>query len=209
MEESKQAAGDKSPNVKQVLEDHQKGVLSTDEAVEKLANASASAAGAFIALAQGPTIRKPTRDAPPSWATMPQGVRVPKGLRVIYMRFPSDWTSAPDKGVPLPEVGEGLFRWTCAWELTDSEELLGYKRGMGDGARSLGELAKQMLRVIDGREANWGAAGGDPSSIDQWWTELGPRCRGVVKRVYDQLHVLSPVEQVSFFDSCIESRIGV
>jgi hypothetical protein len=133
--------------------------------------------------------------AVPSWANIPSGFDPPKGVQVIFMKFKAEWTSNPNKGE----------RQAIAWPITVQDERNALARSKGDVLRSIDELSKQMCRYIDGHQADW--TGADPNtSIDQWWNEIGPKCRNLVHRVYTQTHNLNDEEHADFFENCLAVR---
>lgn len=133
----------------------------------------------------------------PEWATMPEGLKVPPGRQVHALRFRSEWTDVPGKG----------DRHCIVWNLSDAEERIALKRsGGGDEPVSMAtELAKQMIRAIDGHKADWSGVAG-PGNIDVFWREIGSKCRQLVVRWYTQTHMLSDAERADFFENCVASR---
>lgn len=131
----------------------------------------------------------------PAWVKIPEGFKFPRGRQVAFIKFKADWTDTPDKGE----------RQCILWSLTDADEKMALVRARGDVNRAASELAKQMVRALDGFSADWS---GNPGSgnIDTWWNEIGGRCRGMLVRIFTQLHVLSEDERTDFFENCIELR---
>lgn len=190
-----------------LLERVKRGEISPVDAERMVRSVVMTSVGAMLSIAAGPGVPSPTMGEPPPWMPLPPGFRVPRDLPVFYLRLPSRWTRYPGKGIPLPG-SDGLWRACVLWELTDSEETQAYKRAMGDPTRANGELARQMIRTIDGHPSDWGASRGEVSSVDAFWTDIGARGRGIIGRIYTQLHSLGPAEQVLFFESCVEARFG-
>jgi len=132
----------------------------------------------------------------PEWATLPPDLKIPSGRVVAFLRFRAEWTDTPNKGE----------RHCIVWNLTDGEERVSLKRAAGAEAMLVAtELAKQTVRSVDGVRTNWGAPKG-PGSIDQFWSEIGSRCRNMVIRWYSQNHMLNEVEQRDFFENCVVVR---
>lgn len=132
---------------------------------------------------------------PPPWfprAKIPQGFRFPRGLDVYFIKIRGSLTSMKHKG----------DRFLILWELSDGDEKLAYGRCMNDLNRAPGELAKQMIRVIDGVPTNWDGMPG-VANADQLWSEIGAKGRSQLQRLYSQLHVFDREEQIDFFESCI------
>lgn len=134
----------------------------------------------------------------PSWVKLPEGFSIPKGAQVIFVRFRANWTTIPSKGDQVAVL----------WTLSIKEESLAMKRSAGDMLRGIDELAKQMVRVINGKNTDW--SGTDPDAdIDLWWDEVGPKCRNMLHRVYTQLHNLTDQETDDFFENCVVVKTAV
>jgi hypothetical protein len=159
-------------------------------------------------------------DDVPHWAVpyMPPDFRIPRGKEVTFMRFKSAWTDARDKGVLTifpHKVGQGegacviqreeLYRVLVCWPITDAEEKLANKRGQQGSA--LNELAKQMIRAVDGRRVDWtGGWAREPEMLvnpEAVWKELGPKCRGPIKTIYHRMHNLTDEELATFLLNCL------
>jgi len=131
----------------------------------------------------------------PAWVEIPANFKFPRGRQVAFVRFRASWTDTPEKGE----------RQAILWALTDADEKVALSRAMGDVNRAANELAKQMVRAVDGHVADWSGEPG-PANIDRWWNEIGARCRGMLVRIFTQLHVLNEEERKDFFESCIALR---
>lgn len=131
----------------------------------------------------------------PTWVKVPPGFKPPKGEQVVFMLFRAEWTSNPNKG----------DRQAIAWPITVQDERNALARSKGDVLRSIDELAKQMCRYIDGLPIDWTGANPE-ASIDQFWNEIGPKCRNLVHRVYTQTHNLNDSEHADFFENCLAVR---
>lgn len=130
----------------------------------------------------------------PAWAKVPKGMKFPKGIEVVFMRIRADLTMYPSKG----------DRQVILWPLTDGDEKLAIGRSMANAARAGQEMAKQMIRAVDGVPVNWtgdpSAPGADP---DRFWHEIGPKGRNLLQRIFTQLHAMNEDELVDFFEQCI------
>ncbi len=122
----------------------------------------------------------------------PKTLRFPKGHDVVFMRIRGQWTSAKHKG----------DRYVILWEVSDGDEKLAYGRGMGDPNRAGSEVAKQMIRAIDGAEVTWDGLPG-PGNADQFWSEVGAKGRNQLIRMHTQLHIMDRSEQTDFFENCV------
>lgn len=165
----------------------------------------------------------PPTDDMPLWAAphLPEDFRIPPGRQVAFMRFPSAWTDAPDKGVlstyarrvrrgeddyEVVETEE-LSRIIVCWPISDLEERLAMQRTRGEPGRSYDELTKQMIRAVDGRRADWsGTWAKKPDQlidVKTVWSELGAKCRQPLLGLYRQLHQLSTEQSADFFLHCL------
>jgi hypothetical protein len=165
----------------------------------------------------------------PEWARglVPPELKIPMGKKLTFLRFPSDWTDAPERGVPslfrkkmitndegkltevkeLEKPEERLCRVLVMWPINLAEERLAAgKAGDGSAGRLQHELAKMMLRAVDGmvvdRGGNW-AKDDTLISCDQVWSDLGPKCRPMVIAHYNKLHRLGDADLADFFINCV------
>lgn len=159
---------------------------------------------------------KPTADGMPRWAKVPTGFAFPRGKQVLFLKFKSKWTDTPWKGEPIldpetggnekdPETGEDvLYRQCVVWPINSPDKKLALGRAMRDPNRAADEMAKQMIRVADGVEADWTIT--TAQGIEMFWNELGEKCRGLLLRIFSQLHVLDQDNTKDFLANCIEAR---
>jgi hypothetical protein len=133
--------------------------------------------------------------AVPDWAVIPPGLKMPPGRQIYFVRFRAGWTDRPSKGE----------RQCILWNLTESEEKHALRRTRGDALRAADELAKQMVRAIDGKPADWTGAGG-AGSVQTFWDEIGGKCRQLLKGHYAKTHMLDTAETADFFASCVAVR---
>lgn len=148
----------------------------------------------------------------PGWVRLPSGLRFPRGRQVMFIRYPSIWTDTPGMGQTMPDAEahemagkDALWRQCICWPLSVGDQKLAVGRAMGDGNRISDELTKQMIRAIDGHEVDWSGMPG-PGNIDVWWDQIGGRCRGLLNKIFAQLHILSRQELQLFFERCIAVR---
>lgn len=125
----------------------------------------------------------------PSWAIVPEGQSRPVRTIVACMQFEAGWTKDPSLG----------DRHCVCWPLSDGDEKLAQQRAMGDSNRYINELAKQMVRWIDGEVADF-AGGTGRNNIDRFWDEIGPKCRTLMTQMWTQLNALTMQERVTFFE---------
>lgn len=134
--------------------------------------------------------------AAPDWVVLPPDLKIPPGRVVAFLMFRAHWTDTPNKG----------DRQCVVWNLTDTDEKLALKRSAsGDAMTIAGELSRQAIRAVDGVKVNWMQPTG-PGSIDQFWREIGSKCRQMVTRWYTQNHMLTQAEQTDFFENCVVLR---
>jgi hypothetical protein len=134
-------------------------------------------------------------DAPPDWAKIPEGFVMPAGWVVFFVRFRAAWTNTPKKG----------DRTCILWNLSEADEKLAARKARGDGLRLIEEMSKRMIRSVDGLKADWGGSPG-PANVDQFWSEIGGKCRYMLKSTYLKNHTLSAEESLDFFEHCVTSR---
>ena len=137
----------------------------------------------------------------PEWVSFPQGFRIPPGKEITFLYFKSSWTDRPDKG----------DRWILMWPLSDADEKLAIKRTRGESGRTLSEMTKGTIRLIDGKRADW--TGNVDAvvaySVDRFWDELGSKCRQMVTTIYLKTHSLSREEQADFLENCVIIRKAI
>jgi hypothetical protein len=133
----------------------------------------------------------------PNWVEFPPGFKIPPNKQVAFMLFRARWTDRPDKG----------DRWCMMWPLSDAEEKLALRRTRGESSRSLSELAKQMIHLIDGKKADWSKSPGpDSMDVERFWNEIGGRCRQQITNLYVKTHTLSAEDQKDFIENCLVVR---
>lgn len=154
--------------------------------------------GSFIDQMEEHVAPDPDEDKPiPDWAVLPPGFKFKKGKKVSFARLRAAWTEAPEKG----------DRTIVMWTLDVEEEILAYGRARGSEARSIGELTKQTIRVIDGRAVDWSRGGA--SAAGALWREIGTSCRNMLQNIYLKTHTLTKDQQLDFFVNCFDVRHGV
>lgn len=147
---------------------------------------------------QPPTFAFPPASADvaiPSWVKLPRDMKLPKHRQVFYIRFRAAMTDTPDAGE----------RQCIVWSNNIGDQKLAIMRSDGDPNKLPEQLAKQMIRSVDGAIADWT---GEPGvgNIDVWWDAIGPKCRSILDRLFVQLHVAKPDELVDFFENCVVVR---
>jgi hypothetical protein len=125
----------------------------------------------------------------PAWAIVPVGETRPQRTIVACMQFEALWTKDPSLG----------DRHCVCWPLSDGDEKLAQTRAMGDSNRYINELAKQMVRWIDGEVADF-SGGPGRNNIDRFWDDIGPKCRTLMTQMWTQLNSLSQAERIAFFE---------
>ena len=193
----------------------------TDEAA--LVDAAKVKEAAARAAASRRMIPPPSPGGAPSWVDIPAGFAFPRGKQFIFMRFKSSWTDTPWKGTPLKgddgkimceyvtEEGTGnlvekpiLWRQCICWPLNVADKKLAVGRANGDVNRMSEELTKQMIRACDGEESDWALNGPQ----DAFWNEIGEKCRNLLDRMFNQLHMLNADETRDFLATCVAVRSG-
>lgn len=212
------------------VEEHAPETLHDEEEAERVAETvleeQRSAAEAAKALSMD--LPEPSHGGMPPGYKLPPNFKFPRGKTVLFLQFPSTWTDAPWKGDPMPdpanpgfnyqepvpgaEPGDdgGIpmrdmnFRQCIVWPVNTPDKRLALQRAQRDPNRAPDELAKQMIRVHDGTEADWGKVSDD--GVEMFWNEIGEKCRGLVTRVFSRLHVLNADETSDFLRRFITSR---
>jgi hypothetical protein len=182
----------------------------TEEQVKKQQKAAAQAAS-MLSLG----LPEAKHEGAPLWVSVPVGFKFPRGKQVLFLRFKSIWTDTPWKGEPIVDPATGvhevdgngkpvLYRHCICWPVNTADKKLALGRAQRDPNRAPDELAKQMVRVHDGFEADWAVA--RQNGVEMFWNELGERCRTLLVRVFTQLHVLDTDSTRDFLANCIEVR---
>lgn len=163
-------------------------------------------------------VPEPTTGGIPAWAIWPDGLQAPRGRAVYFARFPSNWTDTPSKGVEQGLTDEEKLAWSLNgvalpkawrqavfWALSLGDQKIALGRANGDQNRFNSELAKQMIRGIDGVMVDRSGVSGQ-GNLDIWWEQLGERCRSELTRMCTRIHSLSVQERALFFGHCVASR---
>lgn len=132
----------------------------------------------------------------PDWVVLPAGMKFPRGLPVLFLRFRARYYEA---------MGED--RQAIVWPINVADQKLAYSRSNNDTNRAIDELTKQMIRVVDGHRVNWDGLPG-PGNVDQWWDQIGGANRNILHRIFTQLHVPSREQVADFFENCVAVKVG-
>lgn len=128
----------------------------------------------------------------PEWANIPKGLKLPRpGCSVAFMRIPAAWTTDPAKG----------DRWCACWQIGETEERLAYQRSRNDMQRSVNELSKATIRIVDGHKADWSGVATKPGSVSEFWSAIGPKGRHMIRNYYVRTHTVSDEEVLDFFSN--------
>lgn len=133
--------------------------------------------------------------APPSWALVPNDLKMPAGKQVGFLLIRAKWTDRPDLG----------DRQCIVWNLSSNDEKWAIKRCRGDNMATIPELSKAMIRAFDGMAADWSGKPG-PANITKFWDEIGARGRILIQNYYLRTHSMTSEEQMDFFANCIAVR---
>jgi hypothetical protein len=134
---------------------------------------------------------KPSEDGEvPEWAVIPSGVKMPaQGASVAFIRIRAKWTTNPTKG----------DRWCMCAAIGEMEEKLAYTRSRGDQMRTVAELAKATIRVVDGYKADWSGVGTKKGSVSEFWSSIGSKGRHMIRNYYVRTHTVTEEEALDFF----------
>jgi len=133
----------------------------------------------------------------PDWFVMPDGMleTIEPGVQVAYVRMLSHLTGRPTLG----------DRQCMLVPLGVKEEGFAYKRVQaGSASAAVSELARWMIRVIDGKVPNWRK----PHPLDKFWDEIGPRYRRMIESWYVKTHVLAGDARADFLANCLDDRLA-
>ncbi len=127
----------------------------------------------------------PVRQVPDFFppAMIPKGIKFPQGIEAMFIKIPADFTCARHKG----------DRFLIIWGTSEADEALVLGRSMSDPNRATGQLAKQVVRAIDGHVADWSGLP-TPGSVDQLWREIGPKGRNLLIRMMAKVNTLEQEE---------------
>ncbi len=134
-------------------------------------------------------------NALPDWALVPSSLKVPSGRVLHALRLRAEWTDTPAKGE----------RQCLLWVMSVGDQRIALQRANGDANRVSDEICKQVIRVIDGVPVDRTGALG-PGNIEQWWEEIGAKCRTLIERYVLKLSHLSQEEAADFFENCVAVR---
>lgn len=141
-------------------------------------------------------IPKATEGGVPEWfGKLPPELKFPRGRQAIFLRFRATLTDTPWKGE----------RQVVLWPISVGDKKLAIQRSQGDANRFADEIAKQMIRAIDGHMVDWTGNPG-PGNVDVFWEDVGERGRTMLQRMFTQLHIPTRDEMVDFFENCIAVR---
>jgi len=141
-----------------------------------------------------------TDQATPAWAKVPAGFSFPPGWTIWFVRFRAPMTNMP----------KGEDRTCILWNLSESDEKRASKLARGDGIRIIDEMAKAMIRSVDGKKISLApthpADGDGFASVAAFWNEIGGKCRQQLKGIYLKTHVMDASENADFFEHCVAPR---
>lgn len=135
----------------------------------------------------------------PAWVRMPPDLVVPPWKTVGYMLFPPWLTKRPDLG----------DRTCITWGLSVVDERLARSAARSDSSRMYEEMAKRMIRSIDGARADWTGKRGGTGDVNKFWEEIGNKARMFLINQYLQTHNPTTEETARFFLECVAYRSSV
>ncbi len=127
-------------------------------------------------------------------SAIPGDLTVPKGEEVYIMKFEADLVKATCR-----HKGD---RTAVLWGLSVADERTARQRMFGDPTRGLEEMAKMMIRAIDGHPIK----AADPTEVERFWDEIGPRYRNMIVSWYQRTHNFDEKERLLFFGTCVAVR---
>ena len=135
----------------------------------------------------------------PDWAPIPEGFKMPPpGRRLVAIKFEPDITERSDLGA----------RWCLCWSLSLKEERAATARMRNDPNRFTYEMAKGMLKLIDGRPVDWSGAvdGKHGVNPDLFMDQIGFQGREVLALTFQRLHNMNPERRLDFYGRCMVFR---
>jgi hypothetical protein len=123
----------------------------------------------------------------PEWVILPDGFAAPPEAQVYFCRFIAKNTARPSKG----------DRQCILWPLSYADEKAAHKRAAGESGRVIFELAKQMIRVVDGKKVDWSR--GRLANVESFWDDIGSKYRQILSGIYYKAHNLDGKELTDFF----------
>jgi hypothetical protein len=111
------------------------------------------------------------------------------------------------------------------WTLSIADEKLARVDARGDALAFVPEMAKRMIRAIDGNVVDWSTgavnreqavsagtgasvATGRETHVPTFWEEIGPSFRQLVINHFHKTHTLDPEQAAYFFMRCYAVRSG-
>lgn len=139
--------------------------------------------------------REVDRSAVPAWVQIPANMEFPPfGVTWTAMRFLAEWTDRPHLG----------DRQCIVWNLSYGDEKFARRNAKGDAEAVMDEMAKRMIRAIDGEKVNWTV--GHEANPDKFWDEIGKRCRMLLLNHFMKTHQLEQAERLHFLANCLVVR---
>jgi hypothetical protein len=166
----------------------------------------------------------------PPWVQIPEGMTLPVGRTLAFLRFPSAWTTRPEKGLTWegkeknPKYQGKLHRQCILWTLSVADEKLARNAAKGDSFALVQEMAKRQIRAIDGMVVDWSTGAVDRSAgrslgigqegvapkghVPSFWDEVGPAIRSILVSHYQKSHTFEREQFEHFFLNCYVVRRG-
>ena len=134
----------------------------------------------------------------PEWAKIPETqadgktpFRFPPGRSIGFLRFKAKMTDTPKLG----------DRSLILWNLSTADERLALKRTRGESGLAIPELARQMVRAIDGHVVDWTGHMG-PGNVNALFDQIGYACRQTMSSMFLKMHTMTDEQRIDFFVSC-------
>lgn len=143
----------------------------------------------------------------PDWADVPEGLNFPAGVMLLFVPLQTRLMRKRTGGKPI-KLKDGTTRdcrQVVLWELSLEDQRRAFQRSGGDPNRAADELAIQMIRAVDGHAVDW-TSETSPYHPRRIWSDMGPKLRNLLHRLYTSMHVLGEKEVADFFFNCVEER---
>jgi hypothetical protein len=132
----------------------------------------------------------------PAWAhaAFPEGWTPPAHKRLWVVRMRANLTARPDLG----------DRICVLWNLSSQEEDAALRRCGGDSLKTLGELTKMTVRIVDGVLVDYSRKNpARAANVNAFWEDVGSAYRKALKSIYAKNHSLTPAETADFLSDCV------
>jgi hypothetical protein len=143
----------------------------------------------------------------PAWAKVPEGLKFPAGVSIWFVPLQVRLMRKKTGGdaIVLKDGTTRVCRQVIFWELNLEDQRRAFQRAGGDANRAADELTLQMIRAVDGSPVDW-TSESSPHHPRRIWSDMGPKIRNLMHRLYTATHVLGDAEVQDFFVNCVDVK---